>query len=257
MPDGMPGARAQADVTMLIREHFEVKETAVTIIADSKYIKTAKDAIFDARRIIEMKIAEDPFFRATFDPYPVNKNDDELIQRMCKASILADVGPMAAVAGAVATYAAERMKAEGATYGVIENGGDIALFSNKRTFTIGLYSGDPNLAELALIMRPEGNIKGICSSSAKIGPSISFGDSDICTIVSDDVILADAAATRLGNLVKGGEIATALETVIDIPGINGCIAYCNGNIAMIGDLPELASAKIFENKITKVEYFEI
>jgi len=239
---------------MLIRQHFEVKETAVTIITESEYIRTAKDAIFDARSIIERKISEDPFFRTTFEAYPVDDNDDDLIRRMCKASVLMDVGPMASVAGAVATYAAERMRDTGATYGVIENGGDIALFSDDRPFLVGLYAGDPELADLALKILPEGKIKGVCSSSAKVGPSISFGDSDICTVISDDVILADAAATLLGNLLKDGRISEALEAVMEIPGVDGCMAYIDGKIAMIGNLPELTSAKVPENKITKRVY---
>jgi len=251
---GLPGACDKTHTPMLTRQHFELKETAVTIIAESEYVQTAKDAIFDARSIIERKISDDPFFGTTFEPYRAEDDDDPLIQRMCEASVLTDVGPMAAVAGAVATYAAERMKDAGATYGVIENGGDIAIFSDDRSFLIGLYAGDPEMADLAFNMLPEGKIKGVCSSSAKVGPSISFGDSDICTIVSDDVILADAAATLLGNLLKDGRISEALETVMEIPGIDGCMAYCDGKIAMIGNLPELTCVRVPEDKITRRIY---
>ena len=101
MPLGMFGPRGHTDA---MRHHFEVGETAVTVISDDEYVGTAQQAVCDAREIILRKISEDPFFKTTYDPYPVSKDDDELIQRMCQASVIAGVGPMAGVAGAVAVF---------------------------------------------------------------------------------------------------------------------------------------------------------
>jgi Uncharacterized conserved protein len=251
VPYGMPDTCSEIDVTMLIREHFEIKETAVTIISDTEYLKEAKDAIFEAREIIEHKIAEDPFFQTTYDPYPVQKNDHELIRMMCNASVLADVGPMAAVAGAVASYAVERMKEKGCKHAIVDNGGDIALLAD-RDVTIGLFTGDDELKDIALNVRPADRIRGICSSSGKIGPSVSFGQSNISTVFSNDVILADAAATRLGNLVKDHDLEEALEIIGNIPGIDGCLVYHNGKLAMFGDVPELVQHKVQEDRITGI-----
>ena len=110
-----------------MRHHFEVGETAVTVICDDMYIKVAEQAVFEARQIIERKIAEDPFFGTTYDPYPVSASDDGLIKRMCQASVSAGVGPMAGVAGAVAAYTVEKVSEVGASHIIVENGGDIAL----------------------------------------------------------------------------------------------------------------------------------
>lgn len=252
LSDVLSNACCETHVAMLKREHFEIKETAVTIIAEDRFMKVAKEAIFNARSIIERKISDDPFFGTTYDPYGVSAKDDALIQRMCNASIIADIGPMATVAGAVAVHAVEAMKNAGASYAVVENGGDIAILCD-RPVMIGLYSGDPKLDGLSVKILAS-DITGVCSSSGKIGPSVSFGKSDIVTVFSDDVILADAAATRLGNLVKDNELAEALEEVGNFPGIKGCIAYINGMIAMFGDIPELVRAKVSEDKITKISY---
>ena len=233
------------------REHFEVKETAVTIIAEDEFIKVVKGAVFEARTIIERKISEDPFFQITYDPYPVSDNDDDLIQRMCKASQIANVGPMAAVAGAVATYAVEKAKESGAKYAIVENGGDIAILSD-RPVTIGIYSGDSKLNALSVLIPASKNITGVCSSSGKVGPSVSFGNSNISTVFSDDVILADAVATRLGNLTGTMELSEAVEVAGSSQGVKGCIAYSDGMMAMFGNVPELVKAGVPEDKITKV-----
>jgi len=235
----------------MIREHFETGQTAVTILCEREYIKIAKDAIFEARSQIELKISEDPFFGTTYEPYEASVNDGVVVKRMCAASLKSSVGPMAAVAGAIAEYAVEKMSEAGAKYAVIDNGGDIALLTD-REILIGIYA-DVGGERLSLRIPPTGRIVGICSSSASVGPSVSLGRSDISTVISDDVALADACATLLGNLVKGSDdLAGPLETVCDIDGVTGCLAYCDGSIAMCGDIPELTASEANDHIITKV-----
>lgn len=242
----------ETDAPMLKREHFEFKETAVTIITDDSFMSIAKDAIFDARAIIESKIMDDPFFGSTFDPYEASNEDHDLIKRMCNASRTANVGPMAAVAGAVATYAVEALVNAGSAHSIVENGGDVAMITD-RDVTIGLFTGDPELNNVALNIPPTKGILGICSSSGKIGPSISFGSSDICTVISKNVILADAAATALGNLVKE-DMRNATEHIGNLEGIDGCIVCRNGKMAMVGDIPELVERISPSNNITRIIY---
>ena len=99
---------------MIVREHFELRETAVTIVADERYVPEAKRSIFESRRVLEQFIAEDPFFRSTLEPYREGEGAPKLIGRMCDAARAANVGPMAAVAGAVAEAAVEAMVSAGA-----------------------------------------------------------------------------------------------------------------------------------------------
>jgi len=238
------------------RIHFEVGETAVTVISDEEFLQAAKDAIFDAREIILSKIQEDPYFKVSFEPIAVDNSDDDLIKRMCNASILANVGPMAGVAGAIAVYAVEKMCIAGSKYAIVENGGDIAL-SIDREVTVGLFANDPKFEDLAFKIPKINGITGICSSSGLVGPSVSFGNSGICTVFSDDVVLADACATALGNLVVRGEskeMSSALESIGNITGVNGCVVYCNGLFAMYGDVPELVRSNVKLSDITKIQF---
>ena len=242
MPLGMFGPRGHTDA---MRHHFEVGETAVTVISDDEYVGIAQQAVFDAREIILRKISEDPFFKTTYDPYPVSMDDDELIQRMCQASVIAGVGPMAGVAGAVAVFAVESMVEEGAGFAIVENGGDIALKID-RDITVGVYQDDERFRDIAFRIPKREGIFGICSSSAKIGPSVSLGKTNISTVFSDDVILADACATALGNLIRYGgqeEMSSALETIGRKEGVEGCVSISDGLMAMFGNVPELIRAE--------------
>lgn len=241
MSIGMLHACGDTDV---MRSHFEVGETAVTVISDEEYIRVAEQAIFEARERILRKISEDPYFATTYDPYPVSEDDDPLIKRMCQASLLAGVGPMAGVAGAIAVFAVERMVEAGASYAIVENGGDIALRID-RDITVGVFQDDDRFRELAFRIPKRNGIFGICSSSGKVGPSVSFGKSGISTVFSDDVILADACATALGNMIRDGgqeEMSRALEEIGGIHGVDGCVSISNGLYASIGDVPELVRA---------------
>ena len=151
---------------------------------------------------------------------------------------------MAGVAGAVAVFAVERMVEAGAGFAIVENGGDIALRID-RDVTVGVFQDDERFRELAFRIPKRNGIFGICSSSGKVGPSVSFGKSGISTVFSDDVILADACATALGNLIKDGgadEMSSALERIGKVDGVDGCAAISNGLFAMFGDVPELVKA---------------
>ncbi len=223
-----------------MRHRFQVQETILTLVCDQEYLPPAKAAVFEARASIESKIASDPFFGITYEPYLEDPRDDDIVRRMCRASVRSGVGPMAGVAGAVAEHVVERMVEAGAQEAIVENGGDIAFYS-KRPVPVGIYADDSVFKDVGYLVRSEG-ITGICSSSAKIGPSVSLGASDLCTVFSDDVVLADCCATLLGNRVRSPEdLADAVEYVGSIEGVKGCVAICAGKVAMFGDVPEMIS----------------
>jgi len=226
-----------------MRTRFQYKETIVSIVCEEEYVRIAENAIFEARDIIESKVSEDQFFQMTYEPYAPNIHDDELIQRMCRASVVSGVGPFAGVAGAVALHAVERMKEEGAKEAIVENGGDIAFLSD-REVPIGLFADHPVLKDVAFKVSSD-DITGICSSSAKIGPSVSLGSSNVCTVFSDDVILADCCATALGNLVKDeSSLASALDTIGSLDGVKGCLACIGDKVAFCGEVPEIVRADV-------------
>jgi ApbE superfamily uncharacterized protein (UPF0280 family) len=195
----------QAAGREIIRHHFEFRQTIATILAlDPAHINAAREGMIRARQELEDYIAGDSFFATTFDPCPVTRAP-LIVKRMSDAGIEAGVGPMAAVAGAIAWAGTESMQDAGAVFGVVDNGGDIALLSD-REIKIGLFAGDsPFSGHYAFRVPPQGEILGICTSSATVGPSVSLGMADAVTVFSGDVALADAWATSICNQVTPGD----------------------------------------------------
>jgi uncharacterized protein len=150
----------------MIREPFHFRETFATILADdSAHVAAAKSGMMAARQVLEAYIARDPFFAATFDPYDPD-SDEPIITRMASAARCAGVGPMAAVAGTIAGAGVESMLGAGATFGVIDNGGDIALVAD-RPVRVGVHAGGAALSNrVAFVVPPQEKILGICTSSA-------------------------------------------------------------------------------------------
>ena len=239
-----------------MRKHFEYRESAVTIEAPEPFLPLAERAVLDARQDIESYIASDHFFKTTFEPYSERQGMKDVVKRMCRASALANVGPMAAVAGAIAEQAVMRMTEEGCTHCIVDNGGDIALYTSKRT-TVGIYSGQEGRSGMALDVPPSEGLLGICTSSGTIGPSISFGRADVATVISRDVALADACATRLGNLIVDDDdltIERSLHEVLGIRGVLGVLVMIDGKMGMAGRVPKLVPCDVPGERITKVQY---
>jgi ApbE superfamily uncharacterized protein (UPF0280 family) len=219
--------------------HIHIGETEIYLSADRKFRPAAENAVREARQIIEEKIASDPFFGVTYDPCKPLKGDTELICRMCSASVSAGVGPMASVAGAVAAHVAERLAEAGCRHAVVDNGGDISVMTD-RGATVKIYSGNDSTDGMGFkIPDTDGKIIGVCSSSGRIGHSVSLGNSDISTVFSGDPVLSDACATALGNMISDvSDLQTAAETVCRIRGVRGCFAMIDGSTVFCGDLPE-------------------
>jgi uncharacterized protein len=232
----------------MIREPFHFRETFATILADDPVdIAAAKAGILAARQVLEAYLARDPFFGATFDPY-VPDSDERLILRMADATRKAGVGPMAAVAGAIAWAGVEAMVEAGAKFGVIDNGGDIALIAD-RPVRVGVHAGGAALSNrVAFVVPAQEEILGICTSSATVGPSISFGTADAVTIFSHDVALADAWATSICNGIRP-EDQTVLEHV-DPAEVSGVFAIMGETVVRWGELPPLVPAVVDEGKIS-------
>ena len=232
----------------MIREHFEFRQTIATILGDDqRHIKAAKSGIMVARQEVERQIATDPFFSATLEPYSP-KNPARTVGRMARAAAGAGVGPMAAVAGAIAWAGVETMVDAGATFGLVDNGGDIALVSD-REVKIGIFAGDSPLSgRIAFLIPPQGDILGICTSSATVGPSISFGTADAVTVFSPDVASADAWATAICNQISRDD-TSVLDTLPETA-IQGVLAITGDAVIRWGDLPPIVRAKVDERLIT-------
>jgi ApbE superfamily uncharacterized protein (UPF0280 family) len=238
---------------MVIRTHFEIEETAVTIVSEPEFVQAARDAIFEAREEVKRFIRTDPTFLHTLEPYDPPDDVPPIVRRMCVASKAAEVGPMAAIAGAIAEEAVHAMVKRGARQAIVDNGGDIALYLAEPV-DVGLYAGESGVKNLAFRCEPRNSVFGICTSSGTVGPSISFGMSDASTVVSNNVALADACATYLGNLVTSGEddvLKDALGRVCAIDGVEGAIVVIGDKIAFKGAIPELIESEAQLRDIAK------
>lgn len=232
---------------MTIRHHFELRETIATILADEEtIINTACDGMRAARAELEKYIIKDPFFGTTYEPVtpPVSP---PIIHKMAVAAQAAGVGPMAAVAGAVADTGIHAVHEKGASFCVIDNGGDIALITD-RVIRVGLYAGDSPLSgKYAFLIQPTRGIYGICTSSATVGHSFSFGIADSVTVFSQDPILADAYATAICNTLTV-EDQLCLDRIDSR--IDGIYAVFGEKSIIWGEIPHLVKAENREDLIT-------
>ncbi len=232
----------------MIREHFEFRQTIATILADEpRHIEAAKSGMMAARQEVERQIARDPYFAATLEPY-TPETPERTPDRMARAAAEAGVGPMAAVAGAIARAGVEAMVEAGAAFGLVDNGGDIALVSD-REVKIGVYAGTSPLSRhIAFLLPPQKEILGICTSSATVGPSISFGTADAVTVFSPDVAAADAWATAICNWITADD--TSVLDALSGTSVRGVLAVIGDAVIRWGDLPPVVRARVDERLIT-------
>lgn len=236
----------------ILREHFQLKETIVTISArEQEHIEAAKKSIRAQRKYLEDFIEKDPFFQLTLDPYDISiDNAPDIVQQMVRCSAVFGIGPMSAVAGVIAKFAVEAMIEAGATYAVVDNGGDISIL-NDQPALVGIYAGTSPIRDIAFEVQSHTEPLGICTSSGTVGPSISFGCADAATVISKDPALADAAATALGNAVQDEVALEKCFKAIDKPGIDGALVIRGDGMAMWGELPRLRRARVGAERITR------
>lgn len=140
-------------------------------------------------------------FLTSLDPLPVGDSACTAIKAMLEAGLVAGVGPMAAVAGAIAESLGRLLIKHFALSEVfVENGGDIWL-SIKKPMTVGIYAGLSSFSNKLGIELEKGNW-GIGCSSATVGPALSFGQADAAIAIDKSGALADAWATAIGNATK-------------------------------------------------------
>jgi ApbE superfamily uncharacterized protein (UPF0280 family) len=211
-----------------------VKETDLHIRAQSNLEKEALQSLRNHRRPLENYIKNHPLFLDSLEPYPVEDDAPNIVQEMAKAASIANVGPMAAVAGAIA----EAVGRDLLNYSdeiIVENGGDIFLKSMEKR-NIGIFAGtSPFTGKIALEIEPGDTPLGICASSGTVGHSLSFGVADAVVALSPSTALADAAATAIGNQITcADDIDTAIEISGHKYGLTGLVIIKDDRIGLWG-----------------------
>jgi ApbE superfamily uncharacterized protein (UPF0280 family) len=182
-----------------------------------------------------------PEFAASLVPVSVPDSAPAIIRDMARAASICSVGPMAAVAGAVAQAAGERFAPRSPNL-IVENGGDIYLCSTRER-VVALLSEPQSGARVGLRLAAGSFPLSICSSSGTIGHSLSLGTGDLVAVRARDARLADAAATALGNLLRGPEdVGRVLDRARELAehGLDGVFAQYDDTIAAWGDLELVA-----------------
>ncbi len=213
-----------------------VKETDLMIHAPERLKPAAMDLVLQARGAIESYIRQFPGFLKTLSPWRISGPAPVIVREMAQAGTLAGVGPMAAVAGAIAEYVGRGLLSQ-VNEVVVENGGDIFI-GKKNPVTVGIFAGaSPLSLKLGLRIDPGNEPMSICASSGTVGHSMSMGKSDAVCVVSRSCAVADAVATSLGNRIKKkGDIGTAIDFGKEIQGVEGLIVIMGDKIGAWGEL---------------------
>ncbi len=228
--------RNQVHGTDLISFGVTIKETDLYIRARKNLRSKAERLVQKYRSILEKYIVRYPDFLMTLEPFSPGDNTPLIVKDMAKSAAAAGVGPMAAVAGAIAEYVGRELL-EYSSEVIVENGGDIFMKSLSPR-TVSIYAGKSPLSnKIALEISPEDTPLGICTSSGTVGHSLSYGKADAVVVVSPSASLADAVATAAGNLVKTGtDIQAGLEFSEKIPGVKGALIIINDKMGVRGNL---------------------
>ena len=214
--------------------HVSIRETDLFISSDRDLTEAARDAVYRYREFIETYIKSHPCFLTSLNPLPRDDLAPPIVRDMLESSQIAGVGPMAAVAGAIAQYVGYDLLKKARNV-IVENGGDIFLKSENE-IRVGIFAGESPLSyKVALRIRPEETPLGVCTSSGTVGHSQSFGRADAICVTARSASLADAAATSIGNLVKGkGDIKRALEVGTKMDGVLGIVIIVKDKLGAYG-----------------------
>ncbi len=220
----------------LVKFEVIVKETDLLVRAERDLSKETRESVLKYRHQLETYIAANPPFQESLLPLTDDPYAPEIVREMIRTSQLARVGPMAAVAGAMAEMVSRDLLKLSKEV-IIENGGDIYLASSKER-TIGIYAGNSALSlKIGIVISPEESPLGVCTSSGTVGPSLSFGKANAVCILSKSAALADAAATAVGNVVKEKkDIELGLERGREIPGILGVLIIFEEKMGVWGNI---------------------
>lgn len=220
----------------LVGYQVRIKESDLLIFSETDLSELAYSTLEKVRRDLEDWIEIYPEFAASLVPLevPESKNVPQIVRMMSKAAEKAGVGPMAAVAGAIAGEVG-RVLLNHSREVIVENGGDIFCYSLKERNSL-VFAGKSPFSEKIVIRIPAKRPVGICTSSGTVGHSLSFGRADAVVVVDGDPALADASATAIGNIVRSAEdIEKGIEKAREI-GVSGVLIIVADRMGIYGDI---------------------
>lgn len=224
-----------------VRFQVGVEQTDLLIVAEKDIQADIASYVSQVRGDIKNWIMFHPEFAASLVPIPLQGNEPPIIKAMIEAANLCGVGPMAAVAGAVAQAVGDRFASESPNL-LVENGGDTYLHSTRERIVALLAEPDSG-ATVGLKLEADAFPVAVCASSGVIGHSLSLGSGDLVAVRAKDARLADAAATALCNLLQSeSDVDTVLNQAqaLAAHGLEGVFAQYDKKIAAWGQLELVA-----------------
>ena len=213
-----------------------VKETDLLVHAALDLRESARELVLEHRGYLEAYIRQYPEFLRTLAPWPLTGPWPAVVGEMIAAGAAAGVGPMAAVAGAIAEQVGSGLLRSSEEV-IVENGGDVFL-KTAGAATVAIFAGTSPLSlRIGVRIACRDAPIAVCTSSGTVGHSLSFGRADAVCIVARSCALADAAATAVGNLVRGtADIARGIERGKAIPGVAGIVIVVADQVGFWGEI---------------------
>jgi len=217
----------------LVRFELVEKETDLLIQANVNLYDKAMGSVIKHRGALEQYIETNPKFLRSLSPVWVSFGSPQIIRLMAAAAKKMKVGPMAAVAGTIAEQVGRDLLPFTNEL-IIENGGDIFLASGRERI-IGLRSRA--LSPFGIRIKPGDTPLGVCSSSSRLGHSVSFGKAELVTVISPDTALADCYATSIANRIHSQEdLMRVIDEWRNKPGLTGILAVQESKVAFAGKI---------------------
>lgn len=219
-----------------------VEQTDLWIISHADLSSAVSAHVSRLRGGLKAYIMAHPEFAHSLTPVAVQEGAEPLVKDMGVAAGRCAVGPMAAVAGAMAEHTARRFVPQSPDL-LVENGGDCFIYSTKPR-SVGILADPSQNATVGLAFEADDFPLSLCSSSATIGHSLSLGKGELAVVRSPSGAFADAAATALCNMLHsaddlGRAIEQAKAWAEPVPEnenmrLDGVFVQCKGRIAVWG-----------------------
>jgi uncharacterized protein len=241
----------------MIKSRISIEETNIILKTDLKDHELY-GFILNERSQLKNYIKYHKDFLISLEPLLVGEAP-LIVQMMARAARRAEVGPMAAVAGTISQLSMGFLLKNGANYAVVDNGGDIAIRTDKDV-VVGLYSGLSSLSgEIGFKIKHRKTPMGICTSSGTVGHSINFGWADSATVFADEASVADALATSIANEAVGDSeeemVTKALERAEDFRDhLRGVMVIAGESAGTLGKIPQLVQT---DKKVVLGDFFEV
>ena len=148
---------------------------------------------------------------------------------------------MAAVAGVIADLAVEDMLRQAARWRLWRMAAKSPQ-SQTSPLDVAVAAGEEPLSKRFGFRLTEFPI-GVATSSGRFSHALSFGDAEAAVVFCKNASLADAAATAVGNVVKGEDpkagIQAGISKGLSIEGVEGVLIIYQGQVGTAGKIPQM------------------